>query len=67
MKVKLVQMNSVQNQIETNLDFVLNQIEIARGTCDVIVFPELCLSSTMAMDNFENQYFISSEPVLLLI
>lgn len=59
MKVKLVQMNSVQNQIETNLDFVLNQIEIARGTCDVIVFPELCLSSTMAMDNFENQYFIN--------
>ncbi len=59
MKIKLVQMNSVQNQIMTNLNFVLNEIENAKQTCDVIVFPELCLSSTMAMDNFDNQFFIN--------
>lgn len=58
MKVKLVQMNSVQNQIQVNLDFMLKEIEEAKGQCDVIVFPELCLSSTMAMDNFQNQFFV---------
>lgn len=58
MKIKLVQMNSVNGQFKQNLDFMLQEIESAKGLADVVVFPELCVSGSLIMDYFKRSDII---------
>lgn len=58
MKIKLVQMNSVNGQFKQNLDFMLQEIESAKGLTDVVVFPELCVSGSLIMDYFKRSDII---------
>lgn len=53
MKVKIVQMKSFCGQFERNVDYMIKEIKQAKGYADVIIFPELCVSGSLIMDNFK--------------
>lgn len=59
MKIKIVQMNSKTGLIQENLDFMLREIIKARNEADCVVFPELCVSGSLIMDNFKREDVIN--------
>ncbi len=59
MKIKIVQMNSINGKFNQNVQFMLDEIKSAVGLADVIVFPELCVSGSLLMDYFKRTAVIN--------
>ncbi len=58
MKTALFQMDILPNRIDKNLSNMLEQISIAKkNDCDIICFPELCLSGYMVGDLFSDDSY----------
>lgn len=59
MKIKIVQMKSINGKFKQNVQFMLEEIKSAIGFADVIVFPELCVSGSLIMDYFKRTAVIN--------
>lgn len=58
LRIAICQMNVICNQPKANADYMISEIaKAAASGCDLIVFPEMCISGYVIGDIYENQSF----------